>query len=198
MTELLVGFQAMSGWEYLAVLCSALYIWLAIKQNPWCFAAGIAGTTIYTLLFWQTALLMESLLNAYYVLMAFYGAYQWQRGGQQQQPLPVQSWPVSFHVQLVTTLSVVAITLGFLMANYTHAEYPYLDTATTVFSIFATYMLAKKILEHWLYWVVIDIATLYLYFQKGFYPSMVLFVGYTVMAVWGYWQWQKSQQPIHY
>jgi nicotinamide mononucleotide transporter len=78
------------------------------------------------------------------------------------------------------------------MNNYTRADFAYLDATTTCFSVISTYLVAKKILENWLYWVVIDAASIYLYISKGYYPTSVLFMLYTLMAVWGYRQWKRT------
>ena len=80
------------------------------------------------------------------------------------------------------------------MDNYTHAELAYLDSFTTCFAVMTTYLVAKKVLENWLYWIVIDAASIYLYLQKGYYPTVVLFAVYTGIAFWGYMQWRSHYQ----
>ena len=77
------------------------------------------------------------------------------------------------------------------MANYTPADFPYLDTFTTVFAVFATYLVTQKVLENWLYWVVIDAVSIYLYQAKDLMPTVVLFSLYTVIATFGYFKWQN-------
>jgi len=80
---------------------------------------------------------------------------------------------------------------GYLMANYTPAAFPYLDTFTTVFAVFATYLVTQKVLENWLYWLVIDAISIYLYIEKGLIPTTVLFIIYVIIAVYGYFKWQS-------
>jgi len=189
----------MSGWEYLAVVLSMAYLLLALKQSLWCWPAAFISTLIYTLLFYQGALLMESILNIYYMAMAAYGWYCWHRGGlltHQTEELPIQSWSNQIHFRVVCITFAVAMGLGFIMDSYTHADYAYLDSTTTCFSIVATYLVAKKVLENWIYWVIIDGLSMYLFVSKGFYPTTVLFGFYTIMSVWGYISWQDdySQQ----
>ena len=84
------------------------------------------------------------------------------------------------------------------MANYTSADFAYLDTFTTVFAVFATYMLTKKVLENWLYWVVIDFISIYIYINKGFYLTAILFAIYTVLAFIAYTNWKKEYLSLEY
>ncbi len=78
------------------------------------------------------------------------------------------------------------------MDNYTSADFAYIDSATTVFAVFTTYMLAQKILENWLYWIVIDIVSIYIYMNKGFYLTSALFIAYTLLAYIAYLQWKRE------
>lgn len=200
--QILSGFQAMSYWEYLAVLLGLAYIVLAMKQSLWCWPAAFVSTSIYTILFWQGFLYMESFLNFYYLLMAIYGWWQW-RGtrktdGQIEDKMPVakaiQSWSGQKHAVWIGLALVIALGLGYALDTYTQAKMAYLDSFTTVFAIMATYMVAQKVLENWLYWVVIDLASVYLYVQNQYLPTAVLFALYTVLAAQGYRTWLKEYQ----
>lgn len=196
LTPLIDGFQAMSGWEYVAVVLSLAYLLLAMRQSLWCWPAAFVSTFIYTLLFFNGALLMDSLLNVFYMAMAVYGWASWRRdpaqGADSNASLPLQSWSPQRHGWIILITLGVAIGLGYVMDNYTPADFAYADAATSCFSVVSTYLIARKVLENWLYWVVIDGVSIYLYLSKGFYPTMVLFGLYTLMAVWGYVQWKKS------
>ena len=196
--QLLSGFQAMSYWEYIAVFLGLAYIFLAMKQSLWCWPAAFISTSIYTLLFWQGFLYMESLLNFYYLIMAIYGWWQW-RGTRSAsldtlETKQIQSWTLSRHATWISAGLIVALVLGFLLDSYTDAKMAYLDSFTTVFAIFATYLVTQKVLENWLYWVVIDFASVYLYLQNDYLPTAALFVLYTFMALWGYRVWLKSMR----
>ena len=196
---IITGWQYMSGWELTAVLLAVAYLLLVMRENIWCWPAAFFSTMIYTVLFWESALLMESVLNGYYLLMAVYGWYAWTHAGKDSalsntdgSQRAITSWSAGRHVRIIGVLALASLAIGFLMANYTHADFAYLDAATTVFSVFATYLVAQKILENWLYWLVIDAASIYLFLNKGFYLTAVLFAGYCVLAVAGYLQWRKQ------
>ena len=207
--QIIAGFQAMSYWEYIAVLLGLAYIVLAMKQSLWCWPAAFASTSIFTILFWQGFLYMESLLNFYYLIMAVFGWWQWRgsaktkpnspgetlidQGGQlEKAERPIQSWQLDTHAKWIAAGTMTALILGFSLDTYTQAKMAYLDSFTSVFAVLATYMVTQKVLENWLYWVVIDLASIYLYTQNQYYPTAVLFALYTVLAAQGYRTWRQQ------
>ena len=192
-TKALSEANALTAWEAVAVIFAAAYLLLAMKGSIWCWFAAFASTAIYTALFWKVSLLMESALNIYYMAMAVYGFQQWSKG-QRERNGGVISWSVSRHVKLIVATGVVSLLVGYVMANHTHASYPYLDAATTCYAVMTTYLVAKKVLENWLYWVVIDLASIYLYVQKGLMLTSLLFILYVGMAIWGYFLWRSSMR----
>lgn len=193
-TQILSGFTAMSHWEYIAVALSMAYLLLAIKENLWCWPAAFFSTLIYTIMYWNGALLMESLLNFYYMYMAVFGWVVWRKGKANQAQRLITSWPVNRHIILIVLTTLVSLAIGYVMQNYTHADFAYLDSFTTCFAVVTTYLVAKKVLENWLYWIVIDAASMYLYYEKGYYPTLVLFVFYTIMAAWGFKTWYEEYE----
>lgn len=190
------GWAAMSYWEYIAVALGLAYLLLAMKQSIWCWPAAFVGTSIYTLLFWQGFLYMESLLNFYYLIMAIYGWYQWRSGQgeshQTKSEREIVSWSWQKHSRWIAIAVIVSLVLGVIMDNYTDAKMAYLDTFTTVFSVMTTYMVTQKVLENWLYWVVVDAASIYLYLQQGYLPTAGLFLVYTFLAIQGFVMWRRD------
>ncbi|NMH64273.1 nicotinamide riboside transporter PnuC [Shewanella salipaludis] len=184
--------QLMTAWEALAVVLALAYLLLAMKANVWCWGAAFASTAIYTVLFWQVALLMESVLNIYYMLMAVYGYWLWSQGGEQHAGVEVSSWPLKTHLSLIAGTALLSLGVGHMMATYTQAAFPYLDAATSCFAVMTTYLVAKKVLENWLYWVVIDLVSIYLYLNKGLMLTSLLFVFYVGLAVGGYFLWRGA------
>lgn len=194
LSAIIAGFSAMSVWEYVAVALSMAYLLLAMKESLWCWPAAFISTLIYTLMYWNGALLMESALHFYYMGMAVYGWWAWRYGRQNSARQGITSYTFQRHAVVIAATTVVALVAGYIMDNYTHADYAYLDSLTTCFAVVTTYLVAQKVLENWLYWVVIDAASIYLYVAKGYYPTTVLFVFYTVMAVAGYLRWRAQYQ----
>jgi nicotinamide mononucleotide transporter len=125
--------------------------------------------------------------------MAIYGYWQWSKNTNSQQDnsatLAIVSWSASLHLKACFALAILASALGYLMANYTTASFPYLDTFTTVYAVFATYLVAQKVLENWLYWIVINLVSIYLYIEKALVPTTVLFIIFVIVACYGYLKW---------
>jgi len=195
LASVITYFQQLPWLELIAMLLSLAYVILAAKGSLWCWPAAFISTALYTFIFYDVLLLMDSALNAYYLLMAVYGYWQWSKNNNTDQAdnaeLAIVSWNLTWHVKVCTGLAFLALGLGYLMANYTPAAFPYLDTFTTVYAVFATYLVANKVLENWLYWIVIDLVSIYLYLQKGLIPTTVLFVIFVIVAMYGYAKWLK-------
>ena len=190
----------MTSWEMVAVFLSVTYLLLAIKQNLWCWVAAFISTLIYTVLFFDASLLMDSALNMFYLVMAIYGWYSWKYGNgiNKNEELEITTYGLNKNLKIIGGLIIVSLILGYIMANYTSADFAYLDTFTTVFAVFTTYTLTKKVLENWLYWIVIDSVSIYIYINKGFYLTAVLFAFYTVLAFIAYNNWKKEYENLEY
>ena len=194
--DILAYFQQLPWLELIAMLLSLAYVILAAKSSIWCWPAAFISTTLYTFIFFDVMLLMDSALNAYYLLMAVYGYWQWSKPTSNKKvatnEVPIVSWNINVHVKVCFALTVIAFALGYLVDNFTPADFPYLDTFTTVFAVFATYLVTQKILENWLYWVVIDFVSIYLYIEKGLIPTTVLFIIFVIISVYGFITWSRQ------
>lgn len=190
-TQLSSYFQTLPLLELLAMALSLAYILLAAQGSVWCWPAAFGSTALYTVIFFDVNLLMDSALNAYYLVMAVYGFWQWSNPETGNYDLPIVRWPLSLHIKLIAGLTIIASILGYAMNTHTTADFAYLDTFTTVFAIFATYLVTQKVLENWLYWLVINPVSIYLYIQKGLIPTTVLFVIYIFISIYGYSHWRK-------
>ena len=181
-----------SIWEAIAVLLGFLYLALAIRENGWCWHAAFWSTAISIYLFWDVNLLMESALNVYYLLMAVYGWYQWRFGGTEHQPLAIQHWPLTKHLIAICSVLVLSAISGYYLSRHTQAAWPYLDSFTTWGAVLTTYLVARKVLENWLYWLVIDGLSIYLYCDRGLFLYALLFAIYLVMVIFGYIRWRQE------
>ncbi len=199
MSDLFVSFvdylTTLPWLELIAMLLALAYVILAAQGSLWCWPAAFISTALYTVIFYDVLLLMDSALNVYYLVMAVYGYWLWQKNSsvndeQITAPLTVVSWQPIWHVKACLVLTIISIVLGYIMANFTLADFPYLDTFTTVFAVFATYLVAQKVIENWLYWIVIDAVSIYLYIEKELTPTAILFVMYVFIAAFGYFKWQ--------
>ena len=182
----------MSPWEAVAVLLLIAYLVLAIRQNIWCWAAAFAGTCIYVVLMYEARLYMESALQVFYLGMAIYGWYRWRHGPGPDNELPVTSWDGTLHLRAVATVAVLTALSGTLLDRYSDAALPYLDSFTTWGAVITTWMVARKVLENWLYWFVIDGVSIYLYVSRELYLTALLFAVYLVLVVVGYLAWRRD------
>jgi nicotinamide mononucleotide transporter len=194
MDAVLAGARAMSPWEVTAVLLAIGYLVLAVRENIWCWYCAFASTAIYTVLFWDVSLLMESALNVYYIGMAVFGWYQWTRshaaGDGTESGITVHSLSRNQHLIIIVAIGNLSLVSGYLLSQYSEAAWPYVDSFTTWASVITTYLVAKKYLENWLYWIVIDTVSIPLYLDRGLPLTALLFAGYVVIAFAGYVSWK--------
>ena len=172
-----------------AVLFSIIYVLLAAKQNIWCWFYAAISVTLYIYICYSSQLFAETGLQVFYLFMAAYGYYNWNKSKIAKN---VSQWTASKHLFLILLATIITFLMGFYFTTYTSSRMPILDSFTTVFSIIATYMLTKKILESWLYWMVIDVVSTYLYFSRDLHLTSLLFLIYTVIAIFGYFTWLKQ------
>ena len=184
--------QTMSHWETTAVILGVAYLVLAMRQSQWCWYAAFGSTAIFSWLFFDVSLVMESALNVYYLAMAVYGWMAWRNGASDQPNLPVQHWSLTNHALAIGGVVAISLISGWLLTNNTSAALPYLDSFTTWGAVLTTWMVTRKVLENWLYWVVIDAVAIYLYIDRGLYLTAVLMALYVVLAVGGYFMWLNA------
>ena len=190
LSSLTEQWAAQSMLEWVAVITAIGYVWLAARQSIWCWPCALVSTGIYTWLFWEVSLPFHTFLNAYYLLMAVYGWKKWK--GTDDNELDVVSWPLVKHTKWISLVFVLAWGVSALAATQLDPTYLYLDAFITVFSLFTTVLVAHKVLENWLYWIVINLFASYLYFAKGLLPTGCLFLLYTGFAIYGYVSWRKQ------
>ena len=189
---ILDAFAAMPAWEITAVIFGIAYVLLAAKESLWAWFFAFFGTLIYTILFWEGALLSSALLNFYYMIMALYGFILWKGGKQSNEELAITSWSLSKNITVIILGTIISVVVGYLSSTYTPAKFAYLDGFVMIFSVIATWMLAHKVLENWLFWIVIDAAAVVLYWKSGYHATIVLFAFYTILAFYGHISWRKA------
>ncbi|MDG1231293.1 MAG: nicotinamide riboside transporter PnuC [Pseudomonadales bacterium] len=181
--------------ELIAVALAIAYLLLAVRQHIACWYAAFISTAIFLYVFWQVNLYMESGLQVYYLGMAVYGWWAWQRGGSEGYPeLTISTWSPRQHLIVIGIVVAATFVSGSLLSG-TEQQLGYLDSFTTWGAVVATFMVTRKILENWLYWIVIDSASLYLYFDRELYFTMILFLVYLVIIFFGFRSWLREYSP---
>ena len=125
-----------------------------------------------------------------YVLKVFH--FIWSNKINEEQELKITSWKKQYHVYAIIIVTLLAIISGFLLEKYTQAALPFLDAFTTWGAIITTYMVAKKIIENWIYWFVIDSISIYLFISRELYLTSLLFFIYLIIIIFGYRSWMKK------
>jgi nicotinamide mononucleotide transporter len=178
--------------ETLAVALGIGYLLLAMRESSLCWYCAFLSTALYVWIFGDVSLYMESALNVYYMAMAIYGWLQWQRGGADKSGVKIIRWTARQHILGVAIILAASVTSGYLLSSNTAAKLPYLDSFTTWGSVFATIMVAQKVLENWLYWIVINSVSIYLYIDRGLDQTAAMFFLYLVLASIGFLTWKKA------
>lgn len=192
LAEVLAQFGTWSPSETTAVVFATLYLLLAIRENIWCwFCAGVS-TAIYIYVYFGANLYMESVLNVFYFVMAIYGWYVWKSGNGEGETIPVTIWPARVHIVAAGVIAALVLGSGFLLSRYTNAAFPYIDSATTYAAMWATFLIARKVLENWWYWLVIDVVSVFLYWSRGLELTSLLFVLYVGLIPFGLLRWTRS------
>ena len=172
--------------ESIAVLLSIIYVILAAKANIWCWFFSAISVSIYIYICLSAQLYAETGLQIFYLLMSIYGYYNWKQKTKEKE---IFQWSTKKHLIVMLIGIFFTFIIGFYLSTYTQAKEPITDSFTTVFSIIATYLVTKKVLENWLYWIIIDVVSFQLYLSRDLHLSSLLFIVYTIIAIIGYFSW---------
>jgi nicotinamide mononucleotide transporter len=183
--------------EVFGSIFGLIYLYFSIKQIIWLWPVGIISSLLYIFVFYKSKFYADMSLQVYYLVVSIYGWFYWEKDKEQQHDethvvsSSVKEW---FIFVFITFLLTVAI--GYGLDNFTDSPLPYWDTFTTAGSIVATWMLARKYIDQWLFWIVVDFVSMGTYIYKSLYPTVILFAVYTVMAYIGYKSWKKDLKKI--
>ena len=184
--------QAFSPLELVAVVAAIAYLVLAIRQNILCWFFALVSTAIYIGLFIDARLYMESFLNVFYFGMAVYGWYFWYSGGGRESSVPVTRWRWPVHALAIAAVLALSLVNGWLLERWSDAAFPYADSLTTFGAFWATFLVARKVLENWWYWLAIDAVSVYLYWARDLPLTALLFIGYLVLIPFGLIAWTRA------
>jgi nicotinamide mononucleotide transporter len=193
MIDTILAWMTSNKIELLGTILGILYIFFSIKQNILTWPTGLLASALYVIVFFNSKLYADMGLQVYYVIISIYGWYFWLQGKKDKETNHVPIQRVS--KQLWLKLSVVSVIIYFvilLLLTFTDSDIAHLDSLTTAISIVATWMLARKYLEHWLIWIFVDLFSSGMYVYKNLWPTVFLFLVYTVMAYVGYNEWKKD------
>lgn len=196
--------------EYFGVLTGLLYLFLEIKQHRAMWIVGFITSLVYVFVFFSSKIYADMGLNLYYVGISIYGFWQWtrtRRKGKREEafapeitpeaatpPAPILYRTLTVPLATGIGIALIAIFYGlyFILSRYTDSPIPVGDAFTTAVGIVATWMLARRIIEHWIFWIVVNFISAYLYYVRGLYPTLFLYLCYAVLAAVGLYNWKKK------
>ena len=190
--------------EIIGAVIGLTYLFLEYKANVWLWPVGIVMSLFYVFIFFHGKFYADAVIYLYYIGANTYGLLQWTRSRHHQlsdneiqaKELPITHTPKKIIPTLVFLSTCLWAIFYFILKHYTDSPIPLGDSFTTALSIIAMWMLAKKYLEQWMLWIVVNIVSTILYFWKGLYPTGILFIVYVIVAVLGYMKWKKLMSDV--
>lgn len=181
--------------EIFGTLFALLGVWLTVRQHIACWPIAMISFIIYTYLFFQSQLYGDSILQVFYLILSVYGWYEWLFGGKNHSLLSLSHLDFTTFVTTSLIGGIATITFAYFL-QMTDSNVVWLDAATTAFSLVATWMMARKIVENWLYWIVIDIFYVGMLIYKGLYVTAFQYFMFTLLAIYGFRTWKKEYAVI--
>lgn len=186
--------------EILGTIVGIIYLWLEYKANIYLWLVSIIMPAIYLYVFYIAGLYADFAINIYYLLIAIYGWLAWRYGFKLfsikkeksgGEMLKISSLPKKLWLRLLAIYIILQISITWILVTYTNSDVPWLDSFTTSVSIIAMWLLARKYLEQWLIWIVVDIVSVGLYLYKELYYTSALYLFYAIIAIFGYLKWKS-------
>ncbi|MCZ2444181.1 MAG: nicotinamide riboside transporter PnuC, partial [Flavobacteriales bacterium] len=177
-TEILQGILLI---ELVAVISALLFTILAAYENILCWFFGILSSAIYVVICMNVKLYQDALINVFYIVMGLYGFRTWY-GSNKRAEMKISKFSKRYISLLIIIGAALTGLSGYIFSRYTDASFPFMDAFTTVFALIATWMQARKKIENWLFFIVIDMVSGVMYFYKELYLTSLLFIIYIFLA----------------
>ena len=189
--------------EILGTIVGIVYLWLEYKANIYLWLVSIIMPAIYLYIFYVAGLYADFAINIYYLLIAIYGWLAWKYGfklfslkkeNNRVEVLKISSIPKKLWIRLFLVYVLLQLLITWVLVTYTNSDVPWLDSFTTSVSIIAMWLLARKYVEQWLVWIIVDVVCVGLYIYKDLYFTSALYALYAIIAVFGYFKWRSIMQ----
>jgi nicotinamide mononucleotide transporter len=194
----------MSFQLYIEIIASSfalLGVWLTIKHSIWSWPVGLIGVFIYTGVYWSAKLYADFGLHIFYILQALYGWYEWHNIHKKLPQASDKKHP-NFNWTTIEIISCILFCIAFTSIQYTllsktDASFPLYDSTLTSFSLAATFLMARKKIQHWILWFFIDGAYIGLYISKELYITAGLYFIFTILVIKGYFEWKPYTLSVN-
>ena len=182
--------------EILGTIVGLLYLWLEYRASIYLWVASVVMPAIYLVIYYQAGLYADFGINIYYLVIAVYGWAAWRYGfsigrGSKGHELPISHTPARLWLPLAGVTSIVFVAIAWMLINLTDSSVPYADAFTTALSVVGMWLLARKYIEQWWVWLVVDVVSVALYIYKDLHFTAALYALYAVVAIFGYLKWKK-------
>ena len=192
MLEQLAALAIANVWEILAVVFGIVSVYLSTREHIWSWPTALVNVSLYFVVFFEAKLYADMGLQVVYFALSLYGWYEWLYGGENRTELHVSRTTRTLGVRLVLVGVASAALLGTLLARFTDAALPYLDSATTSTSLVAQWMMTRKILENWVLWIAVDLVYVPMFISQKLYATAMLYAAFLVLALRGVVEWRRS------
>lgn len=180
--------------EIVGAIVGLLYLYYEYKANILMWPTGIIMSSFYTIVYIQVTFYAFACINIYYIIVGIYGWVQWQKSKGKDEDNTAHDiihTPTRLYLPIVVSVIVVFVLLVFLLGRYTDSQVVYADSFVTALSIVAMVMLAKKFVEQWLLVIVLNFASIFIYYYQDLYPTSIMYLVYAIVSVFGYFNWKK-------
>ena len=188
-------FLTSHGLEILATISGLLNIYLAARANIWNWLFGIITVSLYLVIFLNVKLYADMSLQLIFFSLQFYGLYEWLYGGVRHTALSITRATTAIFLIAFSATILLYLSISFILQHYTDSTTVSIDAFTTALSLVAQWMMSKKWLEHWLLWMLVDIISIDMYFNKSLYFTSGLYAIFFILCVLGYYTWKNQLQP---
>ncbi len=189
----MISFLAEHGLDIFTTVLGLIYIWLEYRAHVALWVIGIIMPALDIILYWQHGLYGDAGMACYYTLAALYGLYVWKfrKSKNLKQELPISHMPRRQYLPATVGFFVAWGVVYYILITWTNSTVPVLDSFTNALSFVGLWALARKYLEQWLFWIVVDVVCCVLYIQKGIPFKAGLYGLYVLIAIAGYYKWKK-------
>lgn len=177
--------------EIIGVAVGLVYLYWEYKANALLWVAGIVMPAIYIFVYFEAGFYADMGINVYYLLAGIYGLLYWLRRDRSEKPLIITHTPRHFWAPLAGVTAVLWVGIWWVLVTFTDSSVALGDSFTTALSVVGLWLLARKYVEQWLVWIVVDAVCAWLYVSKGLAPTGILYALYTIIAIFGYLKWRR-------
>jgi nicotinamide mononucleotide transporter len=183
--------------EILGVIVGLVYLWLEYKANIWLWVAGIIMPVCYIYVFYQSKFYAGMTINIYYLFASIYGLNKWHKEANPEDKMPaVKRFPLRFVPVVLAVVGALFLIINYLLVHFTDSNVAVGDSLITALSIAGMWMLAHKYLEQWLVWIIANLISVFVYMNNGLVFTGILYLVYTIVSIFGYFNWKKNVQQI--